>query len=71
MATSLEAIAQKLQEERQDKLESILSISGSQAIAKNDYGITIVDDKNVASSLVIYALDILPYWAGILRVLAK
>jgi chromosome segregation ATPase len=57
MATSLEAIAQKLQEERQDKLESILSISGSQAIAKNDYGITIVDDKNVASSLVFKELN--------------
>ena len=57
MATSLEAIAQKLQEERQDKLESILSISGSQAIAKNEYGITIVDDKNVASSLVFKELN--------------
>jgi len=57
MATSLEAIAQKLQEERQNKLESILSISGSQAIAKNDYGITVVEESNVASSLVFKELN--------------
>ena len=44
MATSLEAISEKLEQERQNTLESILSISGSQAIAKNDYGITVVDD---------------------------
>jgi hypothetical protein len=57
MATSLEAISQKLEEERKGKLESILSISGSQAIARNEYGITIVDDKNVASSLVFKELN--------------
>lgn len=50
--TNLEAIAQKLEEERQSKLESILSISGSQSIAKNQYGVTIVEDSNVASSLI-------------------
>lgn len=49
--TGLEAIAQKLEEKRQSDLESILSVSGSTAIAKNEYGITIVNDKNVASSL--------------------
>ena len=41
--TALEAIAQKLDEKRKSDLESILSISGSQAIAKNQYGITVVD----------------------------
>ena len=49
--TSLEAISEKLSEKRKSDLENILSISGSAAITKNDYGITIVDDKNVASSL--------------------
>lgn len=57
MATGLEAIAEKLQTERQNKLESILSISGSQAIAKNEYGITVVEDINVASSLLFKELN--------------
>lgn len=57
MATGLEAIAEKLEQERQNKLESILSISGSQAVAKNEYGITVVDDVNVASSLVFKELN--------------
>ena len=55
--TSVEAIAQKLQEKRQIDLEAILSISGSAAISKNEYGITVVDDKNVASSLVFKELN--------------
>lgn len=50
--TSLEAIAQKLSEKRHSDLETILSISGSAAITKNDYGITVVDDTNIASSLI-------------------
>lgn len=49
--TNLEAIAQKLQQEKDSKLESILSISGSSAITKNQYNITVVDDTNIASSL--------------------
>jgi hypothetical protein len=49
--TPLEAIAQKLEEKRQDELESILKISGSAAIARNEYGITVVNENNVASSL--------------------
>jgi hypothetical protein len=57
MATGLEAIAEKLEKERQNKLESILSTSGSQSIAKNEYGITIVDDVNVASSLLFKELN--------------
>ncbi len=50
--TGLEAIAQKLEEKRKSDLESILSVSGSTAIAKNEYGVTIVNENNVASSLV-------------------
>ena len=55
--TNLEAISIKLEEERKSKLESILSISGSETIAKNEYGVTIVDDTNVASSLVFKSLN--------------
>lgn len=55
--TSLEAIAQKLEEERQNKLESILRISGSAAVAKNEYNVTIVDDSNIASSLLFKTLN--------------
>jgi hypothetical protein len=50
--TGLEAIALKLEEKRKSDLENILSISGSSAIAKNEYGVTVVDENNVASSLV-------------------
>jgi predicted nucleic acid-binding Zn-ribbon protein len=50
--TPLETIAQKLAEKRKDDLESILKISGSAAISKNEYGVTIVDEQNIASSLV-------------------
>ena len=55
--TGLEAIAQKLEEKRQSDLESILTISGSQAIAKNEYGVTIVNEKNIASSLIFKELS--------------
>ncbi len=55
--TNLEAISLKLEEERKSKLESILSVSGSEAVAKNEYGVTIVDDKNVASSLIFKSLN--------------
>ncbi len=54
--TPLEAIALKLKEEKEKNLESILSISGSAAIAKNEYGVTIVDDQNAASSLLFKSL---------------
>jgi hypothetical protein len=49
--TSLEAIAEKLADKRNEDLESILKLSGSSAISKNDYGVNIVDANNVASSL--------------------
>jgi|688.fasta_scaffold41554_2 hypothetical protein len=55
--TALETISQKLQEERDNRLESILISSGSAAIAKNGYNVTIVDNKNVASSLVFKELN--------------
>jgi len=50
--TSLEAISEKLVTKRQSDLESILSISGSAVNTKNEYGVTIVDNTDVASSLV-------------------
>lgn len=50
--TSLEAIAQKLQEKRETDLESILKVSGSSAISKNEYGVNVVNDNNAASSLI-------------------
>lgn len=50
--TGLEVIAQRLEEKRQTDLEAILSNSGSQAIARNEYGVTIVNENNIASSLV-------------------
>lgn len=49
--TSLEVIAEKLADKRKEDLESILKVSGSSAISKNDYGVTIVDEQNVATSL--------------------
>jgi hypothetical protein len=54
--TNLEAISIKLQEEKDKKLESILSVSGSAAIGRNEYGVNVVDDSNVASSLVFKGL---------------
>lgn len=50
--TSLEAIAEKLKEKKDAELESILKISGSAAITRNEYGVTMVTDENYASSLV-------------------
>ena len=50
--TSLEAISEKLNESKNLELESILRVSGSAAVTKNEYGITIVDAENAASSLI-------------------
>jgi hypothetical protein len=55
--TGLEAIAEKLQEQKKKQLEEILSVSGSSAISKNDYNVTIVDNVNPATSLVFKGLD--------------
>lgn len=49
--TTLEIIAQKLKDENDKNLEKILSVSGSSAIAKNEYNVTFVDNSNIASSL--------------------
>lgn len=54
--TSLEAIAQKLDEQRNSDLENILRVSGSSAISKNEYGVTVVDETNIASSLLFKSL---------------
>jgi hypothetical protein len=54
--TPLEIIAEKLKEKNDKKLESILSVSGSAAIAKNEYNVTVVDDTNIASSLLFKSL---------------
>ena len=55
--TSLEVIAEKLQESRKIQFEDILRVSGSSAIAKDQYGITTVDETNVATSLVFKSLN--------------
>ena len=54
--TNLEAISIKLQEEKDKQIESILSVSGSAAITRNEYGVNIVDNTNIASSLVFKGL---------------
>jgi chaperonin cofactor prefoldin len=54
--TNLEAISIKLQEEKDKQLESILSVSGSAAINRNEYGVNVVDNSNVASSLIFKGL---------------
>jgi len=50
--TSLEAIALKLEEKRNTDLENILKVSGSAAVSKNEYGVTVVNEDNIASSLI-------------------
>ena len=54
--TNLEAISIKLQEEKNKQIESILSVSGSAAINRNEYGVNVVDKTNIASSLVFKGL---------------
>ena len=54
--TNLEAISIKLQEEKDKQIESILSVSGSAAINRNEYGVNVVDNTNIASSLVFKGL---------------
>jgi hypothetical protein len=54
--TNLEAISIKLQEEKDKQIESILSVSGSAAINRNEYGVNVVDSVNIASSLVFKGL---------------
>jgi hypothetical protein len=54
--TSLESINEKLEQAKSESLEKILSVSGSAAISRNEYGINVVDSNNVASSLVFKGL---------------
>jgi hypothetical protein len=54
--TALETIAEKLADVKSQQLEDILKISGSAAITKNEYGVTVVNDTNVASSLLFKGL---------------
>jgi hypothetical protein len=54
--TSVEAINEKIQQIKSESLEKILSVSGSAAISRNEYGINVVDSNNVASSLVFKGL---------------
>ena len=55
--TSLEIIAEKLAEAKSQRLEDILKSSGSAASAKNEYGVTVVDNTNSASSLLFKSLN--------------
>lgn len=55
--TNLEAIALKLQENNEKRLEQILSVSGSNSTAKNEFGINIVEESNPASSLIFKKLS--------------
>ncbi len=59
--TSLESIAEKISEARKLELEHILSVSGSAAIQKNEYNVTVVDDSNAATSLIFKKLNKLKY----------
>lgn len=54
--TSLEAIAQKLEEKRKQDLENILAREGSAASVKNEYNVTNVKEDSVASSLLFKSL---------------
>jgi chromosome segregation ATPase len=55
--TNLEAIALRLQEEKDRRLEQILSVSGSSAISKNEYNVNIVDNLKPETSLVFKKLN--------------
>ena len=54
--TTLETISEKIAAQKQSDLENILSVSGSAAISRNEYGINVVDSNNLASSLVFKGL---------------
>ena len=53
MNTSTETISEKVQNIKTAQLEEILKVSGSSAITKNEYGITIVNENDSASSLIL------------------
>jgi hypothetical protein len=55
--TTTETISEKLQYIKDARLEEILKVSGSAAIAKNEYGVTIIDENDSASSLIFKSLN--------------
>lgn len=55
--TNLEAIALKLKEEREKRIEQILGVSGSAAMNKSEYNVNFVDKNNPESSLVFKKLN--------------
>jgi hypothetical protein len=57
MNTSAETISEKIQNIKTTQLEEILKVSGSAAISKNEYGVTIVDENDSASSLIFKSLN--------------
>jgi hypothetical protein len=57
MNTSAETISEKIQNIKTTQLEKILKVSGSAAISKNEYGVTIVDENDSASSLIFKSLN--------------
>jgi hypothetical protein len=56
MNTSAETISEKIQNIKDTRLEEILKVSGSAAITKNEYGVTIVNENDSASSLIFKSL---------------
>jgi hypothetical protein len=55
--TTTETISEKIQDIKNMRLEEILKVSGSAAITKNEYGVTIVDKNDSASSLIFKSLN--------------
>jgi hypothetical protein len=54
---TIETISEKLENVKKIQLEEILKVSGSAAITKNEYGVTIVDKNDSASSLIFKSLN--------------
>jgi hypothetical protein len=57
MNTSTETISEKIENIKTAQLEEILKMSGSAAITKNEYGVTIIDENDSASSLIFKSLN--------------
>ena len=57
MNTTAETISEKIQNVKTAQLEEILKVSGSSAITKNEYGVTIVNDNDSSSSLIFKSLN--------------
>ena len=57
MNTSAETISEKIENTKKTHLEEILKVSGSASITKNEYGVTIVNETDSASSLIFKSLN--------------